>query len=89
MSINRILYLGCIILIASFIIYFKHDAKETTQQGDFKVEFLFEHDGCKIYRFKDGSRYVYWVNSEGRIQSDKYRSTGKSGYTEKLDSFTN
>ena len=34
------------------------------------MELLFEQDGCKMYRFKDGTRYVYWVNQTGKVNSD-------------------
>lgn len=59
----------------------KGDAKTTVQDGDFKIEFLFEKDGCKMYRFKDGGRYIYWSNCDGRTEYSYYQSTGKSGYT--------
>jgi hypothetical protein len=32
---------------------------------DYKVDYLFEHDGCKVYRFWDGSYYVYFTNCTG------------------------
>jgi hypothetical protein len=57
------------------------DAKTAVQDGDFKIEFLFEKYGCKMYRFKDGGRYIYWSNCDGRTEYSYYRSTGKSGYT--------
>jgi len=35
----------------------------------YKVEYLFEHDGCKVYRFRDESRYVYFTNCQGNTSS--------------------
>ena len=36
---------------------------------DYNVEYLFEHEGCKVYRFLDhnktGSYYVYFTNCNG------------------------
>ena len=36
---------------------------------DFTVEYLFEHEGCKVYRFLDqtahGTYYVYYTNCSG------------------------
>lgn len=32
---------------------------------DYKVEYLFEHEGCKVYRFWDQSYYVYFTNCNG------------------------
>lgn len=38
---------------------------------DFTVEYLFEHDGCKVYRFLDrtnlGTYYVYYTNCNGDV----------------------
>jgi hypothetical protein len=48
----------------------KGTPKETNTDGDFRIEFLFEKDGCKVYRFRDGSRYIYWANCQGKIQAD-------------------
>jgi hypothetical protein len=33
----------------------------------YEVEFLFEHDGCKIYRFQDYGNYVYFTNCNGDV----------------------
>jgi hypothetical protein len=34
---------------------------EQTENPNFKVDFLFEKDGCKVYRFLDGN-YHYFTN---------------------------
>jgi hypothetical protein len=40
--------------------------KEVSKNNkDYTVEYLFQHDGCKVYRFKDGSYYVYFTNCNG------------------------
>jgi len=31
----------------------------------YKVEYLFEHDGCKVYRFHDYGKYVYFTSCSG------------------------
>jgi hypothetical protein len=31
----------------------------------YKVDFLFEHNGCKVYRFYDEGHYVYFTNCNG------------------------
>lgn len=33
------------------------------------VDYLFEHDGVKVYRFKDEGRYVYFTNRGGEVTS--------------------
>jgi len=79
----------CVILTTVFLLSCKNDAQETTKQGNFNVELLFEKDGCKVYRFMDGVRYIYWSNCNGGMQSDVYKSTGKSVYIEHMQSLTN
>lgn len=89
-STNRLtLAFASLLLAVVFLSSCKGDAKESIQDGDFKIDFLFEKDGCKVYRFKDGGRYIYWSNCSGNMQSNYYQSTGKSGYTVKMESFTN
>ena len=31
----------------------------------YQVDYLFEHDGCKVYRFTDHGYYVYFTNCRG------------------------
>lgn len=40
-------------------------AAPAVNNQDYKVEYLFEHEGCKVYRFRDGSYYVYFTNCNG------------------------
>lgn len=35
----------------------------------YRVEYLFEHDGCKVYRFMDMGNYVYFTNCQGDVTS--------------------
>lgn len=35
----------------------------------YKVDYLFEHDGCKVYRFMDDGKYVYFTNCTGNVTS--------------------
>ena len=37
-----------------------------TQNKDFIVEFLFEYEGIRVYRFYDNGRY-HWFTSKGEI----------------------
>jgi hypothetical protein len=36
---------------------------------NYVVDFLFEHDGCKVYRFYDRGNYVYFTNCFGDVNS--------------------
>lgn len=56
----------------------KQQEQSSSQNGNFKLEFLFEQNGCKMYRFLDGSRYIYWSDCSGKTQSDYTTSSGKS-----------
>jgi hypothetical protein len=31
----------------------------------YEVDYLFEHGGCKVYRFYDRGHYVYFTNCSG------------------------
>jgi hypothetical protein len=41
----------------------------------YQVEYLFEHDGCKIYRFKDLGQWVYFTNCGNSVTSVASDST--------------
>ena len=43
----------------------------------YKVDYLFEHGGCKVYRFTDHGHYVYFTNCTGEITSFENDSTKK------------
>ena len=61
---------------------------EQTTNGEFKVELLFEKDGCKIYRFTDGGHAVYWTNCRGKVESVYQQSSGKSSHEERVQNET-
>ncbi len=48
----------------------KSDNNET-----YRVQYLFEHDGCKVYRFYDMGNYVYFTNCQGNVTSITNDST--------------
>jgi len=50
--------------------------ESSVQNKNFKLEFLFEKNGCKMYRFKDGERYVYWSDCQGKTQYNETKVTG-------------
>jgi hypothetical protein len=41
----------------------------------YEVSYLFEHDGCKVYRFYDQGHWVYFTNCKGEVTSIKADST--------------
>ncbi len=42
----------------------------------YTVEYLFEHDGCKVYRFRDDGHYVYFTSCKGEAMTVKKDSSG-------------
>lgn len=48
---------------------------------DYEVEYLFEYDGCRVYRFYDRGNYVYFTNCRGeaiaKTDSSEIRSVSK------------
>lgn len=47
----------------------------------FEVEFLFEKDGIKMYRFVDGSHYHYFTTQGETIST---QTSGKATYEERI-----
>lgn len=77
------------LFISLFVLACISCAKEGTYvpsqnaKADFEIEFLFEQDNVKIYRFKDLGRTRYFATGNGRMTDSTYkRSTGKSSVTE-------
>ncbi len=73
-----------LLIVAGFVgCSHRKPATETISNGNYEVEFLFEQDGCKMYRFDDGVRYVYWCNCEGKVNADyeTHQSNGKTSST--------
>jgi len=58
--------------------YKEAQKKEQTTNSEFNLELLFEKDGCKIYRFLDGGRAVYWTDCRGKVESVYTQLSGKS-----------
>lgn len=49
--------------------------KQVQSNPEYKISFLFEHDGCKVYRFNDNGENVYFTSCTGEIsyKSDSTR----------------
>lgn len=68
---TKILTVGGIFLsalvIAFILVSCGHEGVETnkTNNPDMHVTLLFEHDGCKIYRFTDAGEYIYYADCRG------------------------
>lgn len=55
----------------------------TTNQG-INVEFLFEHEGCRVYRFEPGGHYVYYTNCGDTSTTESYQC-GKTRCTREVE----
>lgn len=51
---------------------------EKSNNPNLPVAHLFDIDGCRVYRFRDNGRYVYFTNCDGSTQSFNQESTGKT-----------
>ncbi|NLI72815.1 MAG: DUF4884 domain-containing protein [Bacteroidales bacterium] len=49
----------------------------------YTVDYLFEHDGCRVYRFRDMGNYVYFTNCNGSVTALTSDSTRIQTITER------
>lgn len=58
-------------------------SQTSSNNPDIQVGLLFEHEGSKVYRFKDGGNYIYYVVPAGRTEwtTQTTHSNGKSSQT--------
>jgi len=46
-----------------------------SDNATYSVDYLFEHEGCKVYRFEDHGHYVYFTNCNSDVTSIENDST--------------
>jgi len=67
------------LLLALFMqscgVYEPISTKAPVNNGTYKVDYLFEHEGVKVYRFLDMGRWVYFTNCVGDVTSFPSDST--------------
>lgn len=54
--------------------------EKPANNSSYQVEYLFEHEGCKVYRFMDMGHYIYFTNCEGdvtSVESDSVRTVNR------------
>jgi hypothetical protein len=68
-----------LLLLAGCTIQHPITRQPAVNNHDYKVEYLFEHEGCKVYRFLDNDNYIYFTNCNGeaiaRTDSTAIRNT--------------
>ena len=61
-------------------------SKERLGKDDgFEVEYLFDKDGVKVYRFLDNGHYHYFTTKGGETISTQ--TAGKTTYSENINNF--
>jgi hypothetical protein len=60
---------------------YKDPQSSTTEGNGFQVEFLFEKDGIKMYRFLDGGKHHYFTTTGETINT---QHSGKTKYDENI-----
>lgn len=71
---STLLFVLLVIGLMAVIVYLTYKpalpAQEMKQSGNFQVEMLFEHDGCKMYRFEDAGKYIYYSKCSSENNED-------------------
>lgn len=63
---KKYLYVIALALFASSCYTQKALLKEpAANNATYRVDYLFEHEGCKVYRFYDRGNYIYYTNCNG------------------------
>lgn len=73
-----------LIALVAILMSCQKEAQSSKTSGNYKVEFLFEVDGCKIYRFYDG-RTVYFSDCRGKIDEQHTTRTKNSNTTHRVE----
>jgi hypothetical protein len=69
-SLPKILFLLVVISALSSCSYQRPIQKIAPENNKtYSVYYLFEHDGCKVYRFQDMGSYVYFTNCNSDVTS--------------------
>jgi hypothetical protein len=55
----------------------------TPVSKDFKVDRLFTHEGCTVYRFEDAGYLRYFTNCQGGTSWDTRNANGKTVHIHK------
>lgn len=61
---------------------------ETTIQNGIELDLLFEKDGCKVYRFHDYGRAIYWSDCRGRTEYSYSTRSGKTNHIHKMQTIS-
>lgn len=71
------LILGLSFLLSSCLANKPIQKVKPVNNPSYDVEYLFDYDGCKVYRFYDMGNYVYFTNCNGQVTSISNDSAAK------------
>lgn len=79
------------ILLPLLLCSCRKEAQETysTSNNEIKVDFLFEVDGVRVYRFKDAGHFVYFTNRSGETESSYTTQVGNTCITHYVKCYNN
>jgi len=77
---------GLFVLVSVFSFHSCYSGRPLVQAPSqnnrtYEVSYLFEHDGCKVYRFYDMGNYVYFTNCRGNVTAIGTDSTKQRVHT--------
>jgi len=73
--------LACVVILMSCYTGRPISKVPAENNTTYNVEYLFEHEGCKVYRFRDADYYVYFTNCTGSVTAFSADSTKSKSQT--------
>jgi Domain of unknown function (DUF4884) len=64
------------IALQSCVVQRPVSTKTASNNKDYNVSFLFEHDGCKVYRFNDRGEFIYFTSCNGETSKAHADTSG-------------
>jgi hypothetical protein len=59
----------CLVLVLCLLAGCAGPAQKTEIKNTYKVDYLFEQDGCRIYRFEDNGELHYFITGQGEFMT--------------------
>lgn len=79
---NYLYTFAAVILLSTLTSCKKDEISSSIEGNGFEVEFLFEKDGIRVYRFTDGSSTHYFTSKGETISTKEH---GKISYDENIN----
>ena len=69
MKTTIVLAIVCLFAFSSCFTQVPLYSQKPKDNGTYSVDYLFEYEGCKVYRFFDNGNYVYFTSCSGDVTS--------------------